>query len=204
MTTNLKDYPAFNNMQVITQALGLAVDIETNDLLYASMAGPSTAVKSTWATICSKNSTLSCQQWHDEEMRGANPIKQVSVSLPNSHFKHVIAINHRPELLLVADPRAARYYDCLDVDHELKRTTLLQEQMASIYAAFANYINLYTEVPILTEWAEPMWRRVTGEGIRSLQAYGDCLGAWLVEADFDWTYLVQELLYTEAISLSEE
>ncbi|MEM7125007.1 MAG: hypothetical protein AAF702_01690 [Chloroflexota bacterium] len=201
--TTLKDYPSFNNMQVVVQALGLAVDIDTGDLYYASLAGSGTATKSVWATICSKNGKLSCRHWYDDDMKGVNPIKSTAVTLPDSHFKHLLAVNGEPELLIAVEPIAARYYDCLDVDHESERAELLTEKMKSVYIDFAKYINTNTQVPILESWACEMWSRA-GEGIKELQTFGDCLGAWVIDPDYDWTSLVQNLLEENVISFHSD
>ena len=64
-----------------------------------------------------------------------------------------------------------------------------------IIERFVAYLNAETDVPVISPWGETLWTAgLQDGGIQPLESFGDCLGAWLVDEEFDWLGLVQSLL----------
>ena len=69
------------------------------------------------------------------------------------------------------------------------------KQMPDIIERFVAFLNAQTDVPVISPWGETLWTAgLQHGGIQPLESFGDCLGAWLVNEEFDWLGLVQSLL----------
>lgn len=199
MSNLLDDFPYFNNLHTRTQALGLAV-LE-NKIYYLSTAGPGTACKSIWSSLIARNhSRIDCDRW-GIDLDGMSDLHTEYQSLPSSHFQHMVVLHQSLHFLIVTEPQAARFADDLDIEQLETRKRLLQEAMPDLLTCFTAYINTMTNVPMLRAWAPALWDAgLTADGITMLTCFGDCLGAWLIKAEFDWLTLVQTLLKERRIS----
>jgi hypothetical protein len=192
MSTLLDDYPYFNNLHTRTQALGLA--ILDHSIYYLSTAGPGTSCKSIWSSLVSNRGKLDCGQWR-YDLVGASDLHTVYQGLPNSNFQHMVSMHKGTNFLIAADPKAAQFYDELDIEHVESRKRMFEQHMPAILTRFADYLNTQTNVPILREWAPELWAvGIDASGITQLDAFGDCLGAWLIKEEYDWLGTVQALL----------
>jgi hypothetical protein len=191
----MNDYPTFHNFETRSQALGLAT--HAGQVYYLSTAGPGVSIKSIWATLVNGQNPLVCADWTgQQEMSGANPIQSIYAPIPESNYLHLVAHRDQPTLLVAAHPAAVPYHDPDDPAHAAARAHLLQAEMAGVYARFVAILNLHTNVPVLTPWADTLFRAAQQDpdAITPLEAFGDCLAAWLIHADFNWLGLVQRLL----------
>lgn len=202
----MKTIAHFNNLNVRIQALGLAHTLE-KEAVYLSTAGPSVACKSIWATLVSGKARLSCRPWIYQTLRGKKGIKSVYQPLPQSNFLHMVCLNGRPNLILVAEPQAA---DLTTFEHVEERQALLDNQMSTVIKRFVAYLNAETDAPVWPTWGEALWdaglEQTIDEksGIQPLDTYGDCLGAWEINPEFPWIQLIQELMQTGEIEFPEE
>ena len=192
MSSLLDRFPAVSNLQTRTQALGMALHGYT--IHYLSTAGPGTACKSIWSSLVSPRGTLDCQPW-SYNLTGASGLQTAYQSLPNSNFQHMVTLVKQTNFLVCVDPHAAQLHDELEIDHVEGRRTLLEARMPEIIERFVAYLNAQTDVPVISPWGETLWTAgLQHGGIQMLETYGDCLGAWLVNEEFDWLGLVQSLL----------
>ena len=82
---------------------------------------------------------------------------------------------------------------------------MLDSYLPKLHTRFAEYLNTQTNVPILHSWAAPLWEvGLADGGISTLDTFGDCLGAWLINSDYDWLVCVQRLLGQGAIRFYAE
>ena len=192
MSTLLDHFPAVSNLQTRTQALGMAV--QGYSVHYLSTAGPGTACKSIWSSLVSPRGTLDCQPW-GYNLAGAPGLQTAYQTLPNSNFQHMVTLVKQSNFLVCVDPQAAQLHDELEIDHVEGRRTLLDTRMPDILSRFVAYLNAETDVPVISPWGETLWSAgIQHGGIQPLETFGDCLGAWLVDEEFDWLGLVQSLL----------
>lgn len=197
MSTLFDEYPFFNNLHTRTQALGLATFDAS--IYYLSTAGPGTSCKSIWSSLVSNRGQIDCPPW-GYALAGAANLQTVYQGLPNSNFQHMVSLHKGANFLLAADPKAAQFYDELDIEHVEARKRMLEQHLPAILNRFAGYLNTQTDVPIVREWAPELWQMGLAEGgITTLDSFGDCLGAWLVQEAFDWLAVVQTLLSQERI-----
>ena len=192
MSTLLDHFPAVSNLQTRTQALGMAV--HGTIVHYLSTAGPGTACKSIWSSLVSPRGTLDCQPW-GYNLTGASGLQTAYQTLPNSNFQHMVTLVKQSNFLVCVDPLAAQFHDELEIDHVEGRRTLLEKQMPHIIERFVAFLNAQTDVPVISLWGEALWRAgLQHGGLQPLESFGDCVGAWLVNEEFDWLGLVQSLL----------
>ena len=202
MSTLLDDFPAVSNLQTRTQALGMALHGYT--VHYLSTAGPGTACKSIWSSLVSPRGTLDCQPW-GYNLTGASGLQTAYQTLPNSNFQHMVTLVKLSNLLVCVAPHAAQFHDELEIDHVEGRRTLLEARMPEIIERFVAYLNAQTDVPVISPWGETLWTAgIQHGGIQMLETYGDCLGAWLVNEEFDWLGLVQSLLQHSEIDFPKQ
>lgn len=191
--------PKFANKHTKVIALGLAVDSTENKLYYGSMAGPAISCKSLWASlVADKAKNTYVVGWHYDNFNGQPPIKTVNQALPGSSFTHLICVSRVDNLILAIEPAAGG----LTVAAE--RKALLTNHIPTILTHFTSLLNTQTNVPVLPTWAEILWTTAqTRPGaITTLDSYGDCLGAWLIDLKFDWLGLVSELLASRQLTLN--
>ena len=192
--------PDFNNLHTRTQALGLAMT-EEGLVFYCSTAGPGVAVKSIWSSLVANNSRIYAQEWTDAELVGMNPVRVLYQPLPQSHYQHMVALHAGGRLLLAVEPEAALWWDAHDISHSEQRDALLAPHLPRMAQQFTDYLNAETDIPVLPEWSQTLWDAVLAEaGIMPLVTYGDCIGAWLIDDDFDWLALVQDVLAGGAVT----
>ena len=192
MSSLLEHYPHVSNLQTRTQALGMAV--HGYSVHYLSTAGPGTACKSIWSSLVSPRGSLDCQPW-GYNLSGASGLQTAYQTLPNSNFQHMVMLVKQANFLVCVDPQAAQLHDELEIEHVEQRRTRLEQRMSEVIDSFVAYLNAETDVPVIPDWGDPLWRAGLLEGgIQPLESFGDCLGAWLVSDDFDWLALVQSLL----------
>ena len=192
MSTLLDHFPHVNNLQTRTQGLGMALHGYT--IHYLSTAGPGTACKSIWSSLVSPRGTLDCQPW-GYNLTGAAGLQTAYQTLPNSNFQHMVALVKQTNFLVCVEPQAAQFHDELEIDHVEGRRTLLEAQIPAIIDRFIAYLNAETDVPVIATWGDALWTAgIQHGGIQRLESFGDCLGAWLVNEEFDWLGLVQSLL----------
>lgn len=198
MSFTLDGYPYANNSQTNIQALGLAIQGST--VYYFSAAGPGTACKSIWSSLVSPRHTIDCRPW-GYDLAGAGRLQTAYQALPNSNYQHIVSLYKGANFLIVADPVAAQFYDEFELDHVTERKRMLDAYLPTLYTRFAEYLNTQTNVPILRSWAAPLWEAGLADGgISVLDTFGDCLGAWLINNEYDWLAVVQEALQSGKIS----
>jgi hypothetical protein len=181
--------PRFANRHTSAHALGLACD--TTHVYYASMVDAPNACKSLWASLVNSStaSHLYCTPWATRNLFGQENLKSIYQPLSGSSYTHLIVLAHHPELLLAVAPTATAATD------EAQRHALLTQHLPSLYRRFTSLLNAHTATPVLDEWAEELWSAGLSENaITTLEAYGDCLGAWWIDLNFDWTKLTSTLL----------
>jgi len=197
MSILLDGYPQFNNLHTVTQALGLAV--LDNRIYYLSTAGPGTSCKSIWSSLVSNRGTIDCQPW-SADLVGAGNLKTVYQSLPHSNYQHMASLYLGTNFLIAADPKATQCCDERDIEQVEARKRLLAQHLPAILSRFAGYLNTQTNVPVLQAWAPELWQvGLAAGGVTALDAYGDCLGAWVVNRAHDWLGTVQSLLQEERL-----
>lgn len=206
MTTNLE--PTFNNASTRTHALGCAVDLIEQNIYYASTAGPATSVKAIWASVANSNrkNRIFITPWFLNSISFDGPRKNVGVAyadIPGSSYKHMALRYKGPELILVADPRGLLIPD--PQTHQDQRKTITRQYLPQVLHQFTEYLNAETELPALTTWSPTIWKAAYQEGaIKSLDCFGDCLGAWLIDTRFKWLELVQTLITSNQIQFEYE
>jgi len=192
MSDLFDDFPHFNNLHTRTMALGLATHSST--VYYLSTAGPGTSCKSIWSSLVSPNGRLDADEW-GSDLAGVAGLQTEYKALPGSNFQHMVSFARSARFLVVVDPHAARFYSEAEIDHIEERKQRLAEQIDSVYDTFVTRLNAQTDVPLLPGWAVPLWAAGLTEGaILPLETRGDCLGAWLLDEEFEWLPLVQGLL----------
>lgn len=202
MSFTLDGYPYANNSQTNIQALGLAVQGST--VYYFSAAGPGTACKSIWSSLVAPRHTIDCRPW-GYDLAGAERLQTAYQALPNSNYQHIVCMVKGTNFLIVADPMAAQFHDEFELDHVTERERMLGAYLPTLHTRFAEYLNTQTNVPILRSWAAPLWEAGLAEGgLTVLDTFGDCLGAWLINTDYDWLVCVQRLLQQSVISFSPQ
>jgi len=198
MNTAFDGYPYINNMQTTVQALGLAV--QGNVVYYLSAAGPGTSCKSVWSSLVAPRHTIDCRPW-GYDLSGSGNLQTVYQGLPNSNYQHMVNMYREAHFLIAADPKGALFYDDLEIEHLQERERLLGLHLPSVITQFVSYLTAYTNVPVVAAWGEPLWAiGLRGDGIQALDAYGDCLGAWLINPAYDWLAAVQKALQCGEIS----
>ncbi len=198
MSTTFDGYPYINNLQTTVQALGLAV--QDNTLYYLSVAGPGTACKSVWSSLVAPRHTIDCRPW-GYDLAGSGNLQTVYQGLPNSNYQHMVSMYRAAHFLIAADPQGALFYDDLEIEHLQARERLLGLHLPSVITRFVSYLTVYTNVPVVAAWGEPLWQiGLRSDGIQALDAYGDCLGAWLLNPAYDWLAAVQAALQCGEIS----
>lgn len=197
MSLAFDGYPYINNMQTTVQALGMAV--HEDRVYYISAAGPGTSCKSVWSSLVAPKHTIDCRPW-GYDLSGAGNLKTIYQSLPNSNYQHMISLSRLPRCLIATAPQGAIYYDDLEIDHLQERERLLQAYIPEIINRFVHYLSNHTNVPVMPKWGEALWQSGSAAGgIEPLESYGDCIGAWLIDPEYDWLQLVQHLLTQKAI-----
>jgi len=192
--------PEFSNRHARVYALGLAVYPDTDKLYYGSMCGPAVSCKSIWASICAdKAKKAYVTNWHVIDFNGQAPIKTINQTLPGSTFTHLICLSRVDNLILIIEPTAAGVTD------DSQRWRLTEQRMATVLAKFTALLNQKTNVPVLPAWAPTIWRHanLNTTAITTLDTYGDCLGAWLIDLTFNWQTLVSELLTSRLLTLTQ-
>ena len=200
-------FALFNNMQTQTAALGVAVDLEKEYIYYLSTAGPSISVKSIWATLCDNNkkNRVYIESWFDVSKSFDSPvgIGVAYADILGSSYKHMACRYKNPNLLLITDKKGLQYPHLLK-DKEQRKAIRL-EYLPQVLYWFTEYINAYTIVPALPQWSRAIWRAgYEAKAIKSLECYGDCVGAWIIDISFDWLELVQDLIKTNEIIFEYE
>ncbi len=198
--------PRFTNKHASVFALGLAVDADKHKLYYASMCGPAITCKSIWAGICAntaKNTYV--KGWHYQHFNGQAPIRSVNQTLPGSTFIHLISLSQVNNLIVAIEPGATTAPSGHDYHADPERVRLLEPHMNSIHTRFASILNTQTNIPVLPAWAPIIWQHTheNSDAITTLHAYGDCVGAWVVNLQFDWLTLVGVLLASRQLTLTE-
>lgn len=196
----------FNNLHTSTLALGLAVDLTSvHSIYYLSTAGPGPAVKSIWSSLVNPNGQIDADDWGNS-LKAVRDMQTEYKALPGSNFQHMVSLVRSPNLLVVADPRAAAYIDETDIDHVEARRQLLANALPALHKTFLARLNGTCDVPLLAAWAPALWTAgLARGGVRPLTAYGDCLGAWRIHTtDFDWLPVVQTLLTNHTITFGED
>lgn len=198
MSNLLDDFPYFNNLHTRTQALGLAA-LDTK-IYYLSTAGPGTSCKSIWSSLISNHGHIDCDAW-GYDLDGMADLQTEYQSLPNSNFQHMVSLHKGTNFLIAVNPQAAQFSNDLDIEQVEARKRLLEQAMPDLLARFVAYINTQTTVPLISAWAPTLWEvSLAAGGITTLTSFGDCLGAWVVNSEFDWLSCVQTLLQQERIS----
>lgn len=197
MSVAFDGYPYINNMQTTVQALGLAV--HEDKVYYISAAGPGTSCKSVWSSLVAPKHTIDCRPW-GYDLSGAGNLKTIYQSLPNSNYQHMVSLYRLPRFLIAAHPQGAVFYDDLEIDHLQKREHLLKTQLPEIINRFVHYLTNHTNVPVVSQWGEALWQSGLADGgIQQMESYGDCIGAWLINSEYNWLQAVQNLLANKAI-----
>ena len=204
----------FRNGQVEVEACGLAV--HDRQAYYVSAAGPKVAVKSIWASlVTAKGHRAYCAGWEWQNFRAAGSLRQLWAPLPESNWHHAVFVADVPNLLRVCVPEGARpALDNYAQGAREKRAALLAEHRPALLGEFIAYLNTNIlpperDVPLAVEWGDALWNLAVREShwrdpaIRALDAYGDCLGAWLVKPDWNWLAAVQQLLQQGALPWPE-
>lgn len=198
MNTPFDGYPYINNMQTTVQALGLAV--QGSIVYYLSAAGPGTSCKSVWSSLVAPRHTIDCRPW-GYDLSGSGNLQTVYQGLPNSNYQHLVTMYRESHFLIAADPKGALYYDDLEIDHVQERERLLNQHLPAVITRFVSYLTAFTNVPVVAEWGEQLWQiGLSSGGIQALEAYGDCIGAWLINKEYDWLAAVQAALTSGQIS----
>jgi hypothetical protein len=202
MSFTLDGYPYANNSQTNLQALGLAV--QDNTVYYFSAAGPGTACKSIWSSLVSPRHSIDCRPW-GYDLAGASRLQTAYQALPNSNYQHIVSLYKGANFLVVANPAAAQFHNEFEIAHVEARKRMLDSYLPKLHTRFAEYLNTQTNVPILHSWAAPLWEvGLADGGISTLDTFGDCLAAWLINSDYDWLVCVQRLLGQGAIRFYAE
>ena len=191
--------PEFTNKHTKVIALGLAVDEVEHKLYYGSMCGPAVSCKSLWAGICAdKAQNTYVTGWYYANFNGQPPIKTVNQSLPGSSFVHLICLSQCNNLILAIEPSAAA------VTASAERIALLEQHQPTVWAKFTAILNQQTTVPVLPAWSATLWDRAMAStgAINTLNSYGDCVGAWTINLEFDWLALLSELLASRQLTLN--
>ena len=201
MSTAFEGYPYINNMQTTVQALGLAV--QGNVVYYLSAAGPGTSCKSVWSSLVAPRHTIDCRPW-GYDLSGSGNLQTVYQGLPNSNYQHMVNMYREAHFLVAADPKGALFYDDLEIEHVQERERLLALQLPSVMTRFVSYLTAYTNVPVVAEWGAQLWEiGLSSGGIQTLETYGDCLGAWLINKEYDWLATVQAALQCGQINFPQ-
>ncbi len=198
MSIAFEGYPYINNMQTTVQALGLAV--HQDKVYYVSAAGPGTSCKSVWSSLVAPKHKIDCRPW-GYDLSGAGTLQTIYQSLPNSNYQHMVSMYRQPQFLIAADPKGALFYDDLEIDHVQERERLLQTHLPGVIRHFVNYLSNHTNVPVVPQWGTALWQSGLADGgIEQLESYGDCIGAWLLDPEYDWLNTVQHLLTLQEIA----
>ena len=186
-----------SNKQTGVTALGLA--LHAGHAVYVSATGPQTALKSIWASLVKTRPDTRCWEWSGYQPFTLPHSRQFWVALPDSNWQHAIFTSTEPGILLACRPAAA----LLDnIQRQKQLTGWLDEETPTIFARFTAYLNQATNTPVLAEWGKALWQAGNDEGaVKRLSAYGDCIGAWAVDASFDWTTLTQRLIRQGEVAL---
>jgi hypothetical protein len=195
--------PTFANGQVEVEALGLAVDTHEHTAYYVSAAGAKASLKSVWASlITNKGPKTYCRPWEWRAFAAVRPLKQFWAPLPQSAQHHAAFCTAAPGLLLAVDPTAAGLTGYSNAVGQ-QRQQLLDAQRPKLHADLVAYLNEVTELPLLPAWGAALWQAATavfsanvGYGLFALDAYGDCLGAWLINDRYPWLETTQRLIQT--------
>jgi len=192
MSIAFEGYPYINNMQTTVQALGLAV--HEDKVFYVSTAGPGTSCKSVWSSLVAPKHKIDCRPW-GYDLSGAGNLQTIYQSLPNSNYQHMVSMYRLPRFLIAVHPQGAVFYDDLEIDHVQERERLLQAHLPEVINRFTHYLSNHTNVPVISGWGAQLWQSgIADGGIAQLESYGDCIGAWLIDAEYDWLSTVQQLL----------
>ena len=198
---------SFTNTEINTAALGAAVDQDYGVLYYISTAAPPQALKSIWASTVKNTKATLYTPWTQGAFRGGVKMQTIYNPLPASSYQHMVSLSSEPRLILVCDPRGLNtleYGDMYDPAVAQARHQLLQDHLPAIHRRFAALINQHTDVPILPAWAPTLWQECvdSGLGLTHLDAYGDCLAAWLLDLDFPWLEHIQQQLKEQRLAIS--
>ncbi len=186
-----------SNKQTGVTALGLA--LHAGHAVYVSATGPQTALKSIWASLVKSRPDTRCWEWNGYQPFTLPHSRQFWAALPDSNWQHALFVSTEPGILLACRPAAA-LLDNLQRQKQL--TGWLEEETPTLLARFTAYLNQATDTPVLAEWGKALWREGQDEGaVKRLSAYGDCIGAWAVDASFDWTTLTQRLIRQGEVAL---
>lgn len=190
--------PRFANPHTSAHALGLACD-ETH-VYYASMAAAPNACKALWASLVDNQGRCYCSPWATRNLTGKENLKSLYQSLPNTHYTHLVVLARHPELLLITEASAANLVD--DAQRQARLADHWSDLPGGHWARFVSLLNAHTNTPALSDWASDLWEVGLAHGaITPLQAFGDCLGAWWIDLDFDWTALAADLLTRAVLTL---
>jgi hypothetical protein len=199
--------PTFANQQVQVEALGLAV--HGDDTYYLSAAGPKAALKSLWASLVANSGKKPYSpSWHWQRLNAAGSLKQLWSPLPRSNAHHLVLRSMAPHLLLIADPAAATL-DGRDTTTRTARQARLNERLPQAHQQLVAYLeglefpfqNAPARLPLLAAWGAPLWEYALhhsphGRGLCAIEAFGDCLGAWLIDPRYPWLDVIGALIKT--------
>ena len=197
--------PLFANQQVQVEALGLAV--HGDETYYLSAAGPKAALRSLWASLVANNDKKPYSpSWHWQRLTATPNLKQLWSPLPRSNVHHLVLRSMAPHLLLIGDPAAASL-DGRDTTTRNTRHTRLAERLPQAHQQLVAYLeglefpfqNAPARLPILPTWGSCLWEYAAhhsahGRGLVAIDAYGDCLGAWLIDARYPWLDVISTLI----------
>ncbi len=205
-------HPQFYNshMQATATALGLAV-YDDEEVVYASMVGHPNAVQSLWASAVQRNSgfwvsALSglYSRMHLLAEPGVSRRKLIA-RIPNSSYVHGVFVADSPNIIVVADPRAATL-TASDAVTLKKRRELLEDHLDEFYSAFIAALAAMptVEIPLLPEWGKPLFTALENGGyisrysaempVLEYETFGDCLLAIRLNPEADWSNAILKLL----------
>ena len=194
--------PKFNNLQAECNAHGIAYATDEPLIAYLSASGPAVAVKSLWASMAEyQKHEIYCSEWTNGIAFGGLPeLLHRYTPLPGTNQTHLLAAPRNLTYLLAIHPQGALYVDPFDPEHVAQRDALLATLIPHLQLNMVRWLNPNTPLPVIDEWAVPLWHAALAEGgLLPLEAYGDCLAAWQLVADFDWVELGQDLLHCQDI-----
>lgn len=191
----------FQNSQVSCLALGLA--LSEGECFFASAAGPATAAKSIWASLVSNNSGVIAAEWYSRtqsfnfasQKKGEKAEnKTLWANISDSTYRHFVTIRRDPNIILLINPSAAGQESAVD---------LRLQQMPEVYFRFYLWLKNNFDVPVLKEWSQTIWEKVTRENesyVKPMLTWGDCVGGWKLTPDTSfWTKTITEMVAAKEI-----
>jgi soluble lytic murein transglycosylase-like protein len=194
------------NDQVALPVIGAAT--QSNQIVYLSVGGFKTALKSMWATLVAPKKALRGNLGR-QNRRTAGYVKPFYTAVPESAMFKMVLLAKEADLsqaatwrsldgwdgvcfLIALDPEGVQYdrYDYRE------RSALQQKHIPALQTKLVGVLDQYHPFPVQPGWSAYLWDEATRAYprlITEIRSYGECVAAYQVNLESDdWLEFIQQ------------